>query len=249
MNKYFVIPFIILSFITANLSLAYAIRPLYTERSSVTPIGKAVLETGILLLTGRDNSGIHEITTTIKYGLSNNLDIRLDLPYMTRLSTGGNYDGMSYGSFKLKYNFAGEAANDGLGAMLGYQINNADQNANSDPRSHNITTILIYSKNLNDINYHFNFGYTFDDEQGSKPQNDFILYNIAATKQLNDNIDIVGELQYSKNTETLDIFGETALGMIYRYSEALAFDAAIGCGLNENSSSNNLAFGATLYFN
>jgi len=237
--------FLVCLFDVCHLSFAYAARPLYTEDAWVTPLNKLVIESGILFLTRRDNVGVKELITSLKYGFAQNFDASLDLPYMSQYSPEGNYDGMSNGTFKLKYNFYDNAGMEVAGFLLGYQVDSEDPNHSTEPSSHDITTQLIYSKELGDISWHFNFGYMFDDEPGGQPTEDFILYNAAFAKPLTGAANLVGEVQYSKNTYTGDIVGETAFGFNYKYSDKLTFDTALGCGLNENSSSSNFVFGLT----
>jgi hypothetical protein len=55
----------------------------------------------------------------------------------------------------------------------------------------------------------------------------------------------MSEVQYSRNTSTLDIIGEMAVGFNYKFNNYLILDMAVGWGLNENSLSTNLAFGTT----
>jgi len=247
--KYFLLLTCTFAFLLLPFNFAYAIRPLYTEDCWVTTFGKFAIESGGLLLTKRDNTGIKEWITSLKFGLSPVVDLSIDLPYMSHYSPEGNYDGMSTGTFKLKYNFWGDMVSEGACVLLGYQVNTADQTISSDPNAHDITGMLIYSKDLGAFSYHLNFGYMVDDEPFGQPHEDFILYNASLIKPVTDIINIMGEMQYSKNVYTGDIIGETAIGMNYKYIDRLIFDAAIGCGLNENSSSSNFVAGITWILN
>jgi hypothetical protein len=241
--------FLVVSLLIINCSFSYAIRPLYTEDCWVTTYGKAAIESGWLFLTRRDNTGVNEFITSIKYGLTEKMDIGIDLPYMSVYSPAGNYDGMSTGTFKIKYNFyKNEPETEGGCFLLGYQVDTDNQQNFSEPNAHDVTTMLIYSNHLKDFSYHLNFGYQFDDEPGGQPREDSVLYNASLIKPLSDIINIMGEVQYSINTYTSDIVSETAIGFNYKYNKNLLLDMAIGCGLNENSSSSNLALGLTYLF-
>jgi hypothetical protein len=216
----------------------------------VTTFGKTAIESGALLLTRRDDTGVNEFITSIKYGWTEKIDIGIDLPYMSVYSPAGNYDGMSTGTFKLKYNFyKNDLETEGACFLLGYQVDTDNPHNSSEPNAHDITTMLIYSSDLKNYSYHLNLGYQFDDEPGGQPREDSILYNASLIKPISDIINVMGEVQYSINTYTSDIVGETAFGFNYKYNKNLIFDMAIGCGLNENSSSSNLAFGLTYLFN
>jgi len=118
MKKYQVL-FLVLSLLIVHCSFCFAIRPLYTEDAQVTPIGKLYVESGLLLLTNRDNTGVKELVTSLKYGFAQNFDASLDLPYMSRLSTGDNYDGLGDGAVKIKYNFY-SADKEAASFMIGY---------------------------------------------------------------------------------------------------------------------------------
>lgn len=237
------------SFVAMIASSSYAIRPLYTEDYAVTPKGKVIIETGALYLSRRDNTGINEEITSVKYGFANGIDASLDIPYASQYSSEGNYDGMSNGTFKLKYNPYDNGGTGGASFLLGYQVDTANPNNISEPSAHNLTTLFIFTKDLGGLKLDLNLGYMFDDEPGGQPDEDFNLYNAALTKPLSDIINLVGEVQYSRNTYTGDIVGETAIGFNYKYTSRLILDAAVGCGLNENSSSSNLAFGLTYLVN
>lgn len=239
-----------MTFFIGNMSFCHAVRPLFTEDCWVTRYGKPVIEIGGLVLTRRDNTEVKELITSLKYGFSPNIDVSIDLPYITHYSPEGNYDGLSDGTFKVKYNFYNNGLDAGACFLLGYQVDTAsDPDYSATYNQHDITAMLIYSRDIGVLNYHLNFGYTFDDEKTGQPQNDYIIYNASVIKPLTDIVNVLGEVQYSRNTDTGDIIGETAVGFNYKFSDALIFDIAVGCGLNENSSSSNLAFGTTVLFN
>lgn len=246
MRKFLIIFILNLSFVICLLSFAYAMRPLYTEDTLMAPFHKLVIESGCLLLTNRDGSGLQEIITEASYGLSPQAEVSLTLPYISRQAEGGNYDGLSNGVFNVKYDFF--SAGDGkisAGYLFGIQLKSNDTGNGLNADKNDITNMLIYSQDIGFCKYLLNFGYTFDDERAGQPQNDFIIYDAAMIKPLNDRVNFAGEVQYSKNTYTMDIFGETAIGLNYRLSDRLTLDTALGCGLNENSSSSNFVFGVT----
>jgi hypothetical protein len=244
--KNFILFTCIFIFLLFPFNFAYATRPLYTVDTVITPFTHIVIESGLLLQSQRDNSGFSEVITAARYGLNQNTELILTLPYISRQAEGGNFDGLSNGVFNVKYNFfSGAGGNISAAYLFGIQIKSNDKGNGLNANRSDITNMLIWSHDIGFCKYLLNFGYTFDDEPAGQPQNDFILYNIAMTKPLNDSINFTGEVQYSKNTYTGDIFGETAIGINWRVFPKLVLDAALGCGLNENSSSSNFVFGAT----
>jgi len=249
MKKIFLIFFIVWAFVIGQLSVCFAIRPLYTEDCWVTTYGKAAIETGVLLLSKRDNTGFKEVATSLKYGLTNNIDIGIDLPYLSFGSYSRNYDGLSDGTFKIKYNPYNNGGCEGLSFLLGYMVDTGDpSNANLSTAQHDITTMLIYSKDIGDLNYHFNFGYTFDDEPARAESEDFIIYNASVVKPLDNSANIMAETQYNKDTLSGIIVHEVAVGFNYAWNKNLILDMAVGCGLTEDSSSSDVAFGTTILF-
>lgn len=240
---------IIWSLVIGNWSFVFAVRPLYTEDCWVTEFGKPAIETGVLLLSRRDNTGFKEIVTSLKYGLTPNIDVGIDLPYFSVGSYSENYDGLSDGTFKVKFNPYNNNGCEGFSFLLGYLVNTADP---SDPalnsNQHDITTMLIYSRDVGEFNYHLNFGYTFDDNPARDDAEDFVIYNASIIKPLNETVNVMAETQYSIDTLTGSIVHEIAAGFNYALNRNLILDAAIGCGLTEYSSSSNLAFGATYLF-
>ena len=206
------------------------------------PFGKIRIESGFLLLSKRDNTGLWELITSLHYGFAQNFECSLDLPYITRYSPEGNYDGLADGDVKIKYNFYNndkEAASFMLGYLPG------DPAIDSTSTHSNISTMLIYANDIDQFSYNLNFEYTFDADISRATKNDYIIYNASATRPLTDAMKLTGEIQYSRNTNTLVIVGETAIGISYRYDDNLTYDAALGCGLNENSSSSSFICGLT----
>jgi hypothetical protein len=237
---------LVVSLLIVHCSFAFAARPLYTEDTLIAPMNHVVIESGCLLLTARDNSGLQEVITTARYGISTKAEISIALPYVTRQDQGGNYDGLSNGIFNLKYDFL--SAGDGkisAGYLFGIQLKSSDTGNGLNADKNDITNMFIYSQDIGFCTCLFNFGYTFDDERAGQPQNDFIIYDIAMTKPVNKAVNFTGEVQYSKNTYTGDIFSETAVGFNYVVTDKLTLDTALGCGLTENSSSSNFVFGLT----
>lgn len=246
MSKIFILAF---AFLLLTFDISFAIRPLYTEDCWVTTPGKPVIEAGVLLLSKRDNTGFKELVTSLKYGLTDKLDFSIDLPYFSMGSYSQNYDGLSDGTFKVKYNPYNWNDCEGFSFLLGFMVNTADPTkADLSTNQHDITTMLIYSKDYGEFDCHINFGYTFDDEPARADAKDYIIYNASVIKPLNENVNIMAETQYNKNTFTGAIVHEIAAGFNYKYNKNLTLDMAIGCGLTEDSSSSNLAFGATILF-
>ncbi len=244
--KSFLLLTCIFTFLLFPFNFAYATRPLYTADTVITPFTHIIIESGLLLQSQRDNSGFSEVITTARYGLNQNTELSLTLPYISRQAEGGNFDGLSNGTFNVKYNFfTGGDGKVSTAYLLGVQLKSSDTGNGLNNNKSDITNMLIYSHDIGFCTYLLNFGYTFDDEPAGQPENDFILYNAAIVKPMNGAINFTGEIQYSKNTYTGDIFGETAVGINWRVGPKLVLDTAIGCGLNENSSSSNFVFGAT----
>lgn len=244
-RRFLPILIIIWSLVIGNWSFVYATRPLYTEDTLIAPQNKIIIESGCLLLTNRDNSGLQEVITSAKYGLAPNTEISITLPYVSRQAEGGNYDGLSNGIFNVKYDFF--IGGNGVSAayLFGIQLKSNDKGNGLNADENDITNMLVYSRNIGFCTYILNFGYTFDDEPAGQPQNDFIIYDAAIVRPVNNAVNLTGEIQYSKNTYTGDIVGETAVGFNYMINDKLTLDSALGCGLNENSSSSNFVFGAT----
>jgi len=244
-KRFILITFLTLSFVICHLSFAYAVRPLYTEDAQVIPKGALNLECGLLLLTNRDNTGVKELSTAFKYGFGQDLDFSADIPYLSKYSDEDNYDGLANGTVKIKYNFY-NAYTDFASFQLGYLA--GDPHSNTATHS-DINTMLIYTSILDNFSYSLNFGYTFDGDNSGAPLEDFIIYNISITKPMNGSINLMGEIQYSRDTLIDNIVGELAIGLSYKLYDKCTLDAALGCGLNENSSSSNFAVGFTHVIN
>jgi len=240
-KRLYTILFLVVSLLIVNCSFAYAVRPLYTEDGWVTPKSELKLECGLLLLSNRDNTGVKELSTAFKYGFGQDLDLTAEIPYLSISSDENNFDGLSNGSVKFKYNFY-NAYKDFAAFQIGYLP--GDPHSNKATHS-DINTMLIYSSILDNFSYNLNFGYTFDGDNSGAPLEDFIIYNMSIAKPMNGSINLMGEMQYSRDTLIDNIVGEFAVGLNYKLNDQCMLDAALGCGLNENSSSTNFVVGFT----
>jgi len=237
-RRFLAITFLTLTFVIGHLSFCFAARPLYTEDAGVTPRGELYLESGLLLLSNRDNTGVKELSTAFKYGFGKNLDLSAEIPYLSKYSDEDNYDGLANGTVKFKYNFIKDLASFQIGYLAG--------DPHSDFATHSdLNAMLIYSSILDDLSYNLNFGYTFDGDRSGAPLEDIIIYNVSIAKPMNESINLMGEVQYSRDTLIDYIVGEFALGLNYKLNDDCTLDTALGCGLNENSSSTNFVVGFT----
>ena len=241
MKKYQVL-FLVVSLLIVHCSFCFAVRPLYTEDAQVTPISKLYVESGLLLLSNRDNSGVKELTTTLRYGFAPDFEGTLDMPYLSRFSTEDNYDGLSDGNVKIKYNFH-NGYTEFASFMVGFLPGNIGTGTTSNHSD--INTMLLYANSIEQFSYNLNFGYTFDGDISGAPKSDYVIYNASAVRPLTEAMNIMGEIQYSRNTYTMNKVVETAFGLNYKYNDDLTFDTALGCGLTGSSSSSNFVFGLT----
>jgi len=240
-KRFSIILFLVVSLLIVNCSFCFAVRPLYTEDARVTPKSVLKLECGLLLLSNRDNTGAKELSTSFKYGFGKDLDLTAEIPYLSKYSDEDNYDGLANGTVKFKYNFY-NAYTEFASFQIGYLPGNPSLNITTHS---DINTMLIYSSLLDDLSYNLNFGYTFDGDRSGAPLEDFIIYNVSIAKPMNDSINLMGEMQYSRDTLIDFIVGEFAIGLNYKLNDQCMLDAALGCGLNENSSSLNFVVGFT----
>ena len=122
MKRFALILIINLTLLIGNLSFCYAVRPLYTVDTVIVPFTHILIESGLLLQSQRDNSGFSEFITTARYGLNQNTEVILTLPYISRQAEGGNFDGLSNGVFNVKYNFfSGSGGNISAAYLFGVQ--------------------------------------------------------------------------------------------------------------------------------
>ena len=78
-------------------SSAFACRPLGTEDYGVVDRGNWQLESGITLVTNRDNSGTNTLDECLHYGIWDHVEAALEMPYLglnsKNLSQSGLGDG------------------------------------------------------------------------------------------------------------------------------------------------------------
>ena len=107
-----------------------------------------------------------------------------------------------------------------------------------------------FSKNFNPFTYHFNLGFTFIGEKEGEDLDDVIFYNLGFEYNLNDQLDLAGELigQTNSDPSAGDEPFEFLLGFIYSISEKISFDMGFGAGLTEASPDFRATSGLTYEF-
>jgi hypothetical protein len=245
----YIISFLTFSFLLLTSNFCFAIRPFNTEDSFTTPKNFAAIEMGIAMLSLRDNTGSNTFTTTLKYGLADNLDLSFDIPYLSNSAYRSSVGGLSDSHVKMKYKLY-EVENElGLSGMLQYQISTGDDSANLSSSQHDITFMLIASRAAPKGFVHFNFGYLFDDEGAGKTMEDAIIYNLGYETLIAEKVILIAETLNSLNTATKDNVSELSAGINYLYDESLSFDCGIGGGVNNASSNTRATVGVTYIFN
>ena len=243
-------------------SPTFACRPLTTEDYGVADRGTWQLESGVTLVTNRDNSGTNTIDECLHYGVWDHVEAALEMTYLGLNSKHLSQSGLGDGTFHIKWNFLQLSDEEGMSLKFSYQIKSGDANKGLGSNENDLTTLLVLTKKIGDYTLHFNFGYLFDDEPAGQPQDDSIIYNIAAQRSLTDKLTIYTELTSSiptlytedvdESTGEITLERESAIqgliGISYAINDSLVWDAGIGGGLNKYSPDSSFTTGLTANF-
>lgn len=238
-------------------SVCLACRPLNSEDYGVQDKGTWSLESGIQLMTNRDNSGTNTIDDCLHYGVWDHVEVAVDMPYLSIVSKHISESGLGDGTLYVKYNFLSLSDDEGMTLKIAYQINSGNAGEGLGSNKNDLTTLLVLTKQFGDYMCHFNAGYVFDNEPKGTEIDDQIIYNVAVQHPLNDKTNIYVEMisqlpTLASEDEEGNIEKESAIeglvGLTYSISDALVWDIGAGGGFNKFSSDSNFTTGLTVNF-
>ena len=229
-------------------SSALACRPLTVDDCPPTERGKVGLESGLTSTrsTGTDYlSGI----TTVKYGLLDNLDIGVDLPYLRYIPAGGTaVSGPGDASVKAKIavipstdHFAG------LSFTAGAKLNTGDtaQGLGSGATDYSFNSIL--TKEWTRFALHLNLGYTLTGQTAGQNLRNVVNYGCAFETALAAGTKLLGEVYGATNSDPASAVNPLAatLGANKEVLPGLTADVGWSVGLNDAAPNRILTVGLT----
>jgi hypothetical protein len=240
----------IMCIIHAFLSLSYAAHPLITDDTGTQGKGKFLFE-----LNGQasddktdaiDDAGTtiktksreHELKAALTYGVIENIDVILGLPYQWKRMeindvTISDVNGVSDISFEVKWRFYEK---DGLSFALkpGLTLPTGDKDKDLGIGRATGSLFFIATKELNPLTFHCNLGYKRNENQ-LKQREDIWHASLAGEYKVIQNLKLVANIGAERNTDSSSNTHPAFLlgGVIYSIRENLDFDFGIKIGLNE----------------
>lgn len=203
------INFILISFI----SYSFASRPLSTDDAGTVEMGKYELEFGYDNCKLSDCSKYTNLTVSIKHGLTEKMDIGINLPYQIEPVYDEKFGSVTFGS---KFGILKDILAITFSNVLG---------------SYNYMFNSIFSANIGFINFNVNIGYNYNMNQDEKGK---IAYALGLEHSL-EKFDVVGEIFGTEGSQYW------LLGLRYNFVEKLFID--IGYNGNFRDISNRITSG------
>jgi len=229
-------PFCLLLLTMILASPLFAASPLITDDIYTVPAGRNEME---LTYDALDNLtkiwNIYDLS--LKRGLTNNLDLGIEIPYSTLIAPGLNDIYLH-----AKYRFWEKRQDEGLTARMDYKFKNADVSQGLGSGDNDYWLLLIYSRMFGRTKTHLNLGYVNVGVNAGRTSDDYWAYTFAVENPFwGEKGDIVAECV--ANTSALPNPAFIQLGVRYAIQTGLKVDTAYSFGLNSNSLKNNLAAG------
>ncbi len=240
--------------------LAFAAHPLITDDTGTQGKGKFQLEVNSEFIydketeegiTKKETGG--EVATLLSYGIADNLDIVLGLPYQwKKVKEDGivtsDEDGMSDISLELKWRFFEK---DGLSFALkpGITLPTGDENKGLGTGRTTYSLYFITTKVIEPWAFHLNLWYIRNENTLDK-RIDISHASLAGEVEAVKNLKVVGNVGRERNTDQTSnrhpafILG----GIIYSISENFDIDLGIKRGLNKPETDYAILVGIALRF-
>lgn len=254
---------------------AFALMP-YLDSETAVPVdrGKSRLDVGLQLNRWRSDLATYDIKAELTYGLINNLDFSVDVPYLVRKVKGsgdingvGDEDGVGDVTLKVKVRFikGREADPVSIAGQLDVKFPscNKDKALSEECTGEaDVGVRAIASKEFFPVMVHVNFGYIFVGNPPDANLKDVLTYSLAFDYLTTaDNLHVLGELAGQSNrypnssTEASRLSAKTSadplsalVGLLYDLDVNKALTAAWSIGLTQASPDYTLLVGMRYLF-
>ncbi len=230
-------------------SSAWACRPLTVDDCPPIEKGKIGIESGISSLKISDYvSNLTEVTS-VKYGIFNNIDVGVDLPYLNFTQNGApNISGLGDAIVKTKINVVpSEDHFAGLSFTAGAKLSNGDANKGLGSGATDYSINSILTKELDKLSMHLNLGYTMIGQIAGQSLRNVLNYGCAFEAPFIADATLLGEIYGFTNSDPAsDLNPLTAtLGANKKVISGLTADAGFSVGLNDAAPQNVFMIGLT----
>ncbi len=240
---------------------AFAIHPLITDDTGTQGKGKAQIELNAEFPYDReDEDGVKvkktgaEITALVSYGLWDNADLVLALPYKRHKETEdgikrSDEKGPSDLSIELKWRFYQTEDNWSFAFKPMLTLPTGDYEKGLGAGKVTGGLFLISTTKKDPFFFHFNLGYVYNNNRIDELKH---LWHIsaAAELELKNDLKIVGNLGLQKNPERSsdNTLAFAIGGLIYAISESIDIDFGIKTGLTKSATDLAVLTGITMRF-
>ncbi len=242
---------------------AYAHRPLTTQSAYPEKVHKVKLETGLRFLNYPEGDEAYGIDIETNYGVINNLDIGVEIPYVFwRPKAGDKVD--TIGDMIVKSRLLFLKGREGNPISLTIQPffkvptpENDEDVLTSGGGGSGFSTgetdfgfVFIATREMSQLlSAHMNMGYTFIDKPSWKDYENVFSFKVAVEYSADKEIRIVGEVSGATNKDPQkdDLFS-ILLGARYRMMEGVLLDAGFSAGISDASPDSTATVGLTMDF-
>ena len=239
---------------------AFAHRPLTTQSAYPVDIHKVTLETGIKYTNFRQTDDAYTLDVELNYGIINNLDIGVEVPYVFwRPANGKNVE--TIGDMILKSRLLFLKGREGNPISLTIQPffkvptpENDIKVLQSGPGLSTGETdfgfLFIATREMDPLVAHMNLGYTFINKPSFGPDfRNVFSFKVALEYKAEKGLELVGELkgETNKDPHHSDFFS-ILLGSRYELKEGVSVDVGYDLGLSDASPYSTATVGVTLDF-
>jgi hypothetical protein len=229
----------------AENTLAY--RPFGTEDAGVA--GKNVFQTEISFdyLKWSDNKLERNLLFVPIYGLTDNLELSVEIPYLFHQPPiGVSYNGFGDISLVLKGLMLNEGKNfPALTAKGVVKADNGDFNLGLGSGDKDYSLFAAATKTAGKFVFHGQIGYSWIGKGKTSILRDITLFGLAVDFSVSDKLHLLAELNGNRHPDSAATGDPSAwlLGINYKLSDKIIFDAAGKWGLSSVSPNWNLTTG------
>ena len=259
-QKWTILMFLLIAGILVVSSSSFAARPLVTDDSGTVGKGKFQVELGVESSSRKNTEDDVEIKETgtelsgvFTYGVTDSIDMVVGFPYSwKKVKEDGEtvFDANRFSdvSMEVKWRFYEK---DGLGFALKPRVTlptgNEEKGFGTGRAGYGLT--FIASKEMEPFSFHFNAGYTMNDNKVEE-RKDIWSASVAATFEAAKGLNLVGNTGVERNADpevqTAPAFA--LVGLNYSLNDHIMLDAGFKFGLNKQEVDNAFIAGVTLNF-
>jgi len=227
-------------------------RPINTDDAYTLDKGTFTAALGTVFTKAENDDKETDLTIDLGYGITDRLEVTVNIPIaFTNPNDGSTEEGLSDISIRPEFLLIKEKESMpavSFAATFKTESGNKDKGLGSGETDYSLS--LQFSKDFSPFTYHLNIGFTFIGEAEGENVDDVLFYNLAFEYNVNDRLDLTGELIGETNSDPSadDEPFEFLLGVIYSPSDKVALDFGIGAGLTDASPDIRITSGLTYQF-